>query len=493
MDARTGKSGERTTYRGGYQTRRRLAGAMLGCVMVLAGAQAAFGQAPPPPPPPPLQPVPVPPENPITESKRVLGKILFWDEQLSSDNTVACGTCHRPADAGSDARLNSNPGADGIFNTADDVIGSAGVVKMDTNGQVVEDDTFGFDTQVTPRSAQALHGGLFAPSAFWDGRAGTVFTNPESGAVSIPAGGALENQALAPILNNVEMAREGRDWDDVRAKLSGVTPLALATYLTPDMAAAVEDNPSYPALFAAAFGGGQITAERIAFAIATYERTLMPDRTPFDTHTMTPAQRRGLNVLVAPGSRCGACHTPPVFTNNTFRNIGLRPPNEDPGRQEVTGNPADRGRFKVASLRNVGLKKSFMHNGQKASLEEVLDFYQNINGQQQFPQNQDPLIPAINIPPQARADLIEFLRNGLTDPRAAAETFPFDRPILASELGDGNKDGAVDLVDYSIMVSCLTGPNKGPVAGDCRLVDADGDTDVDMEDVSMMQMLLASP
>ena len=51
-----------------------------------------------------LPPVPVPAENPITEPKRVLGKILFWDEQLSSDNSVACGTCHRPAWGGADAR-----------------------------------------------------------------------------------------------------------------------------------------------------------------------------------------------------------------------------------------------------------------------------------------------------------------------------------------------------------------------------------------------------
>ncbi len=50
-----------------------------------------------------LPPVPVPVENPITEAKRVLGKILFWEEQLSSDDTVACGTCHIMSAAGSDA------------------------------------------------------------------------------------------------------------------------------------------------------------------------------------------------------------------------------------------------------------------------------------------------------------------------------------------------------------------------------------------------------
>ncbi len=57
-----------------------------------------------------LPPVPVPAENPITEQKRVLGKILFWDEQLSSDGTVACGTCHRPGAGGGDPRAGRQPG-----------------------------------------------------------------------------------------------------------------------------------------------------------------------------------------------------------------------------------------------------------------------------------------------------------------------------------------------------------------------------------------------
>ena len=73
----------------------------------------------------PLPPVPVPNENPLTEAKRVLGKFLFWDEQLSSDNTVACGTCHIPANGGADSRapnLSIHPGANSIFGDADDVV-----------------------------------------------------------------------------------------------------------------------------------------------------------------------------------------------------------------------------------------------------------------------------------------------------------------------------------------------------------------------------------
>ena len=56
-----------------------------------------------------LPPVPVPAGNPITPAKTILGKLLFWEEQMSSDNRVACGTCHRAAQGGGDQRVGVNP------------------------------------------------------------------------------------------------------------------------------------------------------------------------------------------------------------------------------------------------------------------------------------------------------------------------------------------------------------------------------------------------
>ena len=96
-------------------------------VTVACGWSTALGQGGPPPPPPgPLLPPPVPPQNPQTPSKVVLGKMLFWEEQLSSDDTVACGTCHRSEFGGSDGRslesFGSNPGFDGIFWAASDML-----------------------------------------------------------------------------------------------------------------------------------------------------------------------------------------------------------------------------------------------------------------------------------------------------------------------------------------------------------------------------------
>lgn len=391
---------------------------------------------------PGLPPAPFPPENPLTESKRVLGKILFWDEQLSSDNTMACGTCHMPVRGGTDPRVGLNPGPDALFGTADDKRGSPGMIRQDSALDYEAADFFGLAPQVGTRNANSAIMAMYAPSLFWDGRASNQFVDPQTGAVVIAAGAALESQAVGPVMNVLEMAHENRDWDQVTTKLAIAHPLALASDIPPDMADAVSVHPTYPALFEAAFGDPEITAARIGMAIATYERTLVPNQTPWDlfnagnSGAMTPQQINGWTAFN--GSRCSACHTPPQFTNNTFRNIGLRPNNEDIGRQEVTGNPADRGRFKVPSLRNVGLRNRFMHTGQFNALGPVMGFYANVGGQQ-FTNNRDPLLNTpIGFPPPVTNDIINFLANGLTDPRVAAESFPFDRPILHSEKNPRN-------------------------------------------------------
>src|SRR6185437_14773701 len=223
-----------------------------------------------------LPPVPVPRENPLTEAKRVLGKALFWDEQLSFDNTVACGTCHQPRFGGTDGRRTGGPGHDGKLGTSDDVFASPGVVHRDSHGNVIHDPVFGDSPQVGVRIAPSNFMGLWADELFWDGRASTRFRDPASGQIAIRSGGALESQAVQPIMNSAEMADTARAWVDIEHKLSFVQPLALARHLPPDVAAAITAaGNSYPKLFAAAFGSPDITPTRVAFAIASYERTLV--------------------------------------------------------------------------------------------------------------------------------------------------------------------------------------------------------------------------
>ena len=403
-----------------------------------------------------VTPPPISIENPVTEQKRILGKILFWEEQLSSDDTVACGTCHIPAAGGADSRLSVHPGPDGLFGTDDDTIGSAGIVHLNALSEPIVDPVFGTDRQITGRSSPTILMSMYAQDIFWDGRAQSAFSDPLNASdIVIANGGALESQAVVPILSNVEMARDGRTWADVTNKLAAVTPLARAAIIPPDMATRLAGNPSYPELFEDAFGDPAITPARIGMAIATYERTLVPDQTPWDLFmagdatAMTPDQIQGWTDF-SEQTVCDNCHTIPQFTDHQFYNIGLRPAVEDIGRQAVTQLDNDFGSFKTPSLRNVGLRKAQMHVGWITDAQDAVDFYNAESGNTghiQFTENQSG-IPTQNpgnfvdystlsffVPDPARqAAVVDFMENALTDPRAAAEEFPFDRPMLSSEI-----------------------------------------------------------
>lgn len=400
--------------------------ALLASVVVVLLASLARAQIGPPS---------YPPENPHSDAKAVLGKILFWEEQMSSDNTMACGTCHRPDAGGSDPRFGQHPGLDAIWNSGDDTFGSPGVIRSDSSNDYKPDATFALDEQVTPRYAPTFIGAAYHTELFWEGRAGDQFIDPEGGGTSIVTGGALESQAVGPPLGDGEMAHENRTWSQITAKLAVVTPLALATNLTPDIVNALALDPTYPDLFDNAFLDPAITAERIAFAIATYERSLVPDQTPYDLFVggnggaMTSDQIQGFGWFSGQGL-CLGCHQLPLTTDDKYHNIGLRPPAEDLGRQIVTGDPLDRGKFKTPQLRNIGLKKRFMHNGIHTTIEETTEFYDRGGD---FADNRDVLIKPLNLTQTQKDQLNDFLKNALTDPRVAAGLPPFDRPTLYSE------------------------------------------------------------
>ncbi|MCA9322041.1 MAG: hypothetical protein KDB53_14965 [Planctomycetes bacterium] len=405
-------------------------------ISVCVSAQGPGGPGPGGPGPGPGQGSMGPPQNPTTPQKAVLGKMLFWDEQLSSDNTVACGTCHRPGQGGTDPRTGVHPGVDGNIGTPDDIFGSPGVVRSDASNDYLPDAIFGLQRQVTGRHSPSFIGVQAAPSLFWDGRAGETFVDPTTGAVVIPQGGALESQVLAPPLSSAEMAHDGRDWTEIANKLQSAQPMKLATNLPADISSALALHPTYPDLFNFAFGSTSITPVTIAFAIAAYERTLIADQTPFDAFlagnpaALTFNQRMGEMIFRGPG-RCVICHGGPHFSDNGFHNNGLRPASEDLGRQVVTGSPVDAGAFRTSPLRNVGLRNRFMHNGAFQTLTQVVNFYNGGGGP--FP-NKSPLLIPLNLNPQQRNALVDFLTVALTDPRVTNETAPFDRPTLSREV-----------------------------------------------------------
>ncbi|MFY9344109.1 MAG: cytochrome c peroxidase [Planctomycetota bacterium] len=399
----------------------------------LCAALPVAAQAFPPPP--------APPGNPVTPNKVLLGMALFWEEQMSSTNTVACGTCHIFAAGGSDPRSLTaiHPGADGLFGTADDVRGSPGVPRSQASGAYVA-SVFGIRAQVTPRKAPTVVNAAYLPKLFWDGRAESgVFRDPVTNQIILNSGAALENLVAQPPVNEIEMAHTGRSWTDVVARIGAAKPMALATNLPARLQTFVQGQ-SYPQLFQTAFGSAGVDAGRIVMAIATYLRTLVADQSRFDdflrgTATLTSTEMFG---FVHFEGNCRTCHTEanasaflagPVV--NDFRRTGVSAIPEDLGRGAVTGLVADNGKFRVPTMRNVALRAPFFHDGSAGTLADVLAFY-NRGGD--FHVGQDPLVPALagQVPPALANQIIAFLQT-LTDPRVQNEQLPFDRPRLWSE------------------------------------------------------------
>ncbi|MEP7339250.1 MAG: cytochrome c peroxidase [Acidobacteriota bacterium] len=381
-----------------------------------------------------LDPPNAPAGNPVTATKAALGKALFWDEQMSSTRTVACGTCHVAINGGSDPRAvspgvrSTNPGPDGVFGNADDIQGSIGVPLALSDGSYRLSANFGLKAQVTGRRSMSAINAAYLTLLFWDGRASQVFKDPITGAVVLSAGGALESQAMGPPASDVEMGHTGRDWNDVAARMAASKPLALSPAVPAALAAWIGGR-GYPELFNEAFGAAEVTPVRIAMAIASYERTLYSDRTPFDLGDLTAAEARGLEVFNQ--SDCNNCHTAPLFSHNEFENIGVRPATEDTGRFAITQRADDLGRFRSPSLRNVELRAPYMHNGRFKTLEEVVEFYDRGGD---FPGlNRNGRLRVLHLTAPQKADLVAFMKRPLTDSRVAAETAPFDRPMLYSE------------------------------------------------------------
>lgn len=388
----------------------------------------------------PLEPPPVPAGNQVTAIKVFLGKALFWDEQLSSTKTVSCGSCHQAGKGGSDPRsvvgnaLSTNPGLDNVVGTPDDVFGSPGVPLNNADGTYGMSNIYGMKAQVTGRKSQSYINAGYPNLLFWDGRATGVFRDPITNAIVLNGGGALESQVLGPPVSSAEMAHSGRNWNDVASRVFVSKPLALSPTVPTGLQSWINGR-SYAELFTEAFGTPDVTPTRIALAIATYERSLYSDRTPFDESvaqisTLTATEQRGRGLFNQ--IQCNVCHAGNLFTDNAFHYIGLRPQNEDTGRFQVTNNPGNLGEFRTPSLRNVELRAPYMHNGRFATLEDVVEFY-NRGGDFTAPNLNQNLIRPRNLTAGQKADLVAFLKRPLTDSRVAGGAFPFDRPQLYSE------------------------------------------------------------
>jgi len=213
---------------------------------------------------------------------------------------------------------------------------------------------------------------------------------------------------------------------------------------------ALSADASYRTQFAAAFAGQPkpLSMQHIIEAIASFERTLISGRSPFDHYVfdddqtaLSPSAKRGMALFYSTRVGCAQCHSGINFTGAIvyeglgqaralFANTGLYDldgrgayPSSDRGLIEVTHRAADMGKFKVPTLRNVALTAPYMHDGSLPTLDAVLDHY--VRGGHKNPL-QDSRVRPFVLAPTERADLLEFLKS-LTD-REFVENLEFTDP-----------------------------------------------------------------
>ncbi|QDV05392.1 Cytochrome c551 peroxidase precursor [Planctomycetes bacterium Poly30] len=405
----------------------------LGLALTLASQAAALQGS--------LGPPVAPPENPMTLAKARLGRALFWDEQLSTLDTMACATCHLPEAGGADPRtMQDLPGStyigwDRTLGTEDDTHSSPGIAGHTSDLHLSFKKQTELGPQLTIRNTPMVFDAAYAPILLLDGKATADFIDPMTGQVISPVGAALESQAIIPYSDQKEMSFFERPVPDVIADVRASAPLALAENVPADLAAWIAGR-SYDELFEEAFGSPGLDIVRIGQAVATYERTLVThDQIPFDAYldgdvnALTAEERAGYDVFLARG--CVTCHPGAIMSDHEFRNIGLDGPYDDVGREFITGMATDHGRFRTPTLRNLALTAPYFHDGSALTIEDAVEFF-DVGGRHAAP-NKDPLIVPLGMSALEKSRLVAFLGRPLTDPRAANFEGPYERLGLYSE------------------------------------------------------------
>jgi len=316
----------------------------------------------------------IPENNPMTRAKIELGRQLYFDERLSSDNTISCASCHDPL---------QGYGAETAFG-----IGVRG--------------------QQGGRNSPISYNRILSKSQFWDGRAGS-----------------LEEQAVGPVANPIEMGNTHANCVETLKKI-----------------------PGYKKQFDVIFSDG-VTMDNVGKAIATFERAIVTGPAPSDAYDaikkfeklfaddleyldeepalkakytklkkavaaspMSESAQRGM-VLFSGKANCTACHAGANFTDEQYHNLGVGMTADKPdlGRYEVTKDDKDRGAFKTPTLRNVAMSPPYMHDGSQQTLEEVVEWYDK--GGHKNPGLSDKM-KVLNLNDQEKADLVAYMVEGLS-------------------------------------------------------------------------------
>ena len=367
-----------------------VAGATFALLLYLAvdvGSQDVFFPLPPA--------ARAPSDNPTTPAKVALGRLLFWDPILSGPKDVACATCHHPQFGYAENRdLSIGVTGTGLGHRRRFAAGSS-IPLVKRNSQTILNTAFSGSDEA----------GSYDPAdapMFWDIRKRS-----------------LELQALEPLKALEEM--RGETYAEDKAVETAVARLNVVA--------------EYRRLFTAAFGAeGAVTANNLGKALAAFQRSLVANNAPFDRYmrgdrtAMTAAQVRGMGRFERVG--CINCHKGPMFSDYTLRVLGVP---DNPALPVSDRGAEDRYAFRTASLRNLAFTAPYMHSGVFSTLEDVLEFYDDVDSRRGRNRDRnvnvsrddlDPLLRRLRGVDDDDVDLLAFL-DALSDES-------FDRTIPRS-------------------------------------------------------------
>ncbi len=320
----------------------------------------------------PLGPPPIPADNPMSPEKVELGKMLFFDPILSGNYAMPCSACHLPE-----------------------------------AGWAVQDKiSFGYPGTTHWRNSQTIVNAAYYTQLFWAG-----------------SSKSLEGQARSAARGGV--AGNGED-DLMEARLAFV--------------------PEYRERFRDVFGDDWPNVRHAYMAIAAFQRTIVQTDTPFDDYmrgdgdALNDAQKRGLE-LFAGKANCIACHNGPLLSDQLYHNVGVPPYDgwetdplaqitfrfeifakgstqemyrsikDDPGLYFRAKYKDHKGKFRTPSLRYTKYTFPYMHNGMIETLRDVVVFYNNGGGENEFAATKSALIQPLGLTDPEIDDLVAFLES----------------------------------------------------------------------------------
>jgi cytochrome c peroxidase len=329
-------------------------------------------------------------KNPLTRAKIELGRQLYFDTRLSSDNTISCASCHDP---------------------------DSGYAKETQFG-------VGVSAQEGGRNSPTAYNRILSGPQFWDGRA-------ES----------LEAQAVGPIANAIEM---GNTHESCVASLQGIEGYTKQFQAIFDDGVTIDNVGKALASFERAVVTGPAPWDYYQ-QVAAFEKSYVDDlefikeekvkddpeldaedlelwdeytklKQPLTANPISASAIRGGELFFSDKAGCTACHLGANFTDEKYHNLGVGMDTDaadeeiDWGRFSETKDDKDRGAFKTPTVRNVALTGPYMHDGSQKTLLEVVEWY--AKGGHPNPHLSEK-IKKLELTDQDKQDLVAFMAEGL--------------------------------------------------------------------------------